>query len=129
MTYKHRLSRWLHKRLSHNFTQASLTDSYTIRMSTIIRDSGAYHAPRGNNNAREIRNALEELVQKDILMYYKEKLIRGPHNKILDITYTLLPTPNFIAEIKKANARLKKSLAPTNHITPNDQKYGAPARI
>jgi hypothetical protein len=112
MTYKHRLSRWLHKRLSHNFTQASLMDPYTVRMSTVLRDSGTYSAPRGNNNAREIRNALDELVQKDILMNYKEKFVRGAHNKILDITYTLWPSVHFINEVKKANARVKKALLP-----------------
>ena len=129
MTYKHRLSRWLHKRLSHNFTQASLMDPYTVRMSTVLRDSGTYSAPRGNNNAREIRNALDELVQKDILMNYKEKFIRGAHNKILDITYTLWPSVNFINEVKKANARVKKASAPSPHLpSPDNRKYGALAR-
>jgi len=50
MSYKHRLSRWLHKRLAHNYIQAGLLSPYTIRMSTILRDSGAYQSKRGNNN-------------------------------------------------------------------------------
>jgi len=31
MSYKHRLSRWLHKRLAHNYIQAGLLSPYTIR--------------------------------------------------------------------------------------------------
>jgi hypothetical protein len=42
MEYKHRLSRWLYKRLAHNYVQASLIHPYTIKMSTILRDSGTH---------------------------------------------------------------------------------------
>jgi hypothetical protein len=115
MSYKHRLSRWLHKRLSHNYTQASLTALYKIRMSTILRDSGSYCNPRGNSNAREIRKALQELVQGDILMNYKEEVVRGPQNKILDVLYTLYPSINFTYEVKRANARAKRALVPEDN--------------
>jgi hypothetical protein len=116
MSYKHRLSRWLHKRLSHNYTQASLTTLYKIRMSTILRDSGSYCNPRGNSNAREIEKALNELVQRDILMSYKEDVQRGPRNKIMDILYTLHPSINFTSEVKKANARAKRALLPMDNL-------------
>jgi hypothetical protein len=112
MSYKHRLSRWLHKRLSHNYTQASLMTLYKIRMSTILRDSGSYCNPRGNTNAREIEKALKELIERDILMSYKEEFQRGPRNKIVDIMYTLYPTITFTNEVKKANARVKRALLP-----------------
>src|SRR5712664_1400138 len=61
MTYKHRLSRWLHKRLSHTYTQAGFLSPYTIRMSTIMRDSGTYHAADQHENMRRINEALTEL--------------------------------------------------------------------
>ena len=51
MTYTHRLSRWLHKRLAHNYTQAGLLHPYTIRLSTILRDSGTAMATRGHENS------------------------------------------------------------------------------
>jgi hypothetical protein len=109
MSYKHRLSRWLHKRLAHNYIQASLMDPYHINMSTIIRDSGAYSAPRGNNRPQEIETALNELKSKQILMNYKKEIKRGPRNAIIDITYTLFADLNFIQEVKKANARTKRT--------------------
>jgi hypothetical protein len=108
MSYKHRLSRWLHKRLAHNYIQAGLLSPYTIRMSTILRDSGAYQSKRGNNNAREIDNALEELKIKRVLMKFTKDIVRGPRNRLVDIAYTLQPDMDFINEMKKANARLKR---------------------
>jgi len=108
MSYKHRLSRWLHKRLAHNYIQAGLLSPYTIRMSTILRDSGAYQSKRGNNNAREIDNALEELKTKRVLMKFTKDIVHGPRNRLVDIAYTLQPDMDFINEMKKANARLKR---------------------
>ncbi len=42
MSHKGQLTRWLHKRLAHNYVQASLLHSYTITMETISRDSGLF---------------------------------------------------------------------------------------
>src|SRR5256885_687605 len=53
MAYKHRMSRWLHKRLAHNYVQASIMNPYSINLSTILRDSGALYAPPGSNAPRE----------------------------------------------------------------------------
>jgi hypothetical protein len=108
MAYKHRLSRWLHKRLAHNYVQASMIHPYSINLSTIIRDSGAYYAPRGNNRAREVEVALDELKSKQVLMSFKKMTKRGSRNKIIDITYTMHPDFSFVEEVKKANARSKK---------------------
>ena len=40
MSYKTIIARQLHKRMSHFYTQASLTEKYNILLSTIIRDFG-----------------------------------------------------------------------------------------
>ena len=111
MAYKHRLSRWLHKRLAHNYIQASMMHPYSISLSTILRDSGAYNAPRGNDRRREVETALDELKAKHVVMNWKKEEKRGPRNKIVDITYTLYPDFSFVEEVKKANARSKKAVA------------------
>jgi hypothetical protein len=111
MAYKHRLARWLHKRLAHNYIQASMMHLYSINLSTILRDSGAYHSPRGNNRLREVETALDELVAKQVIMDYKKADKRGPRNKIIDVTFTLYPDFSFVDEVKKANARSKKVAA------------------
>jgi hypothetical protein len=114
MSYKHRLSRWLHKRLSHNYTQAGLLHPYTIRMSTILRDSGLPQKERGNDNAREVEKTLQELQDKRVLMTFDKEILRGPRYKIMDIKYTLRPDLDFVNEAKKANTRairLSKALS------------------
>lgn len=111
MAYKHRLSRWIHKRLAHNYVQASMMHPYSISLSTILRDSGAYHAARGNDRRREVEIALDELKAKQVVMEWKKAEKRGLRNKIIDITYTLYPDFSFVEEVKKANARSKKALA------------------
>lgn len=121
MTYRHRLSRWLHKRLAHNYVQASMLDPYTINLSTILRDSGAYHSPRGHNRTREVDAALHELKSKGIVMSVNEEFKRGPRNKILDATYTLLPDFGFVSEVKKANARSKR----VNEIFTSQRRRGS----
>ena len=109
MAYKHRLSRWLHKRLAHNYVQASIINLYTINLSTIIRDSGVYNSPRGHNRTREVEAALHELKSKDVILKFDAMVKRGLRNKIIDVTYTLTPGFGFVEEVKKANARSKNS--------------------
>jgi hypothetical protein len=118
MAYKHRLSRWLHKRLAHNYVQASMLHPYSISLSTILRDSGAYQAPRGSNRPREVETALDELKAKQVVMEWKKAEKRGARNKIIDITYTLYPDFSFVDEVKKANARSKRTVATVELLPP-----------
>jgi hypothetical protein len=106
MEYKHRLSRWLHKRLCHNYIQASLFNTYTIKMSTILRDSGTYISEIPSRNVRRIDESLNELQDEDILMSYKKDILRGKRNSIVDIKYDLSPSLYFAEEMKKANGRV-----------------------
>ena len=108
MEYKHRLSRWLYKRLAHNYIQAGLLSPYTIKMSTILRDSGTHQSERGANNLREVEKALQELLAKKILMRYETEILRGKRNKVIDAKYTLHPDMGFINEARKANSRALK---------------------
>ena len=108
MEYTHRLSRWLYKRLAHNYVQASLIHPYTIKLSTILRDSGTHQSERGANNLREVKKALEELHKKRVLMQYKTEILRGKYNRLVDAKYTLYPDMDFITEVKRANNRTLK---------------------
>ena len=108
MSYKHRLSRWLHKRLAHNYTQAGILHPYTIRMSTILRDSGTHIFARAHDNVRNVDKILEELTERDVLLSSTKEVLRGSRNSLVDVKYTLLPTMQFIQEVKKANVRTAK---------------------
>ena len=116
MAYTHRLTRWFHKRLAHNYTQAGVINPYSIKMSTILRDSGTYQSPRPHDNVRRIDEALDELKADNVLQSTTAEVQRGPRNSIVDVKYTLYPTLEFIHEVKKANRRMSKlcELLPRN---------------
>ena len=105
MRYRYRLSRWLHKRLAHNYVQASMLTPYTIRLSTILRDSGTQESAQNYNNPRSVERALDELHDEKILLAITKETLRGPRKRLVDIKYTLLPTVEFVTEIKRANRR------------------------
>jgi hypothetical protein len=107
MAFQHQLARWFHKRLSHNYTQASVLTPYEIKMSTIVRDSALVNARRVRDQARYIAESLDELQAKQVLLHYKKKMVEGKRGKIEDILYSLIPDPSFSDQIRKANARYK----------------------
>ena len=78
MAYTHRLTRWFHKRLAHNYTQAGVINPYSIKMSTILRDSGTYQSPRPHDNVRRIDEALDELKADKVLQSSTAEVQRGP---------------------------------------------------
>ena len=77
MTFQHQLARWFHKRLSHNYTQASLLTPYEIKMSTIVRDSALVNARRVRDQARYIADSLDELKAKQVLLNYQKRWWQG----------------------------------------------------
>ena len=116
MRLKNHLARWLFKRLSHNYTQAAWDKPYTIRLSTIVRDSALVNATRTSDKARYIDAALDELTKVPtvdnhairVLMKYEKEEIRGRRNKIEDIKYTLVPDFDFTSQMKRANLRQQR---------------------
>lgn len=102
MRMKMPLARWLHKRISHMFSQATINNPYQIKLSTIVRDSGMKSYRTISERARQVEKALEELSENKIIFRFdsdpdKEK------NKILDVLYSLYVTEEFVADAKKAN--------------------------
>ena len=107
MSYSNVIARQLHKRMSHHYTQASLTQPYHIMLSTIIRDFGLAEYDRPSLNFRQAVKALEEMKSKNIIIGYQ---IEKSHdvksrNKLIDAKFIISPHPFFAGEIKKANAR------------------------
>jgi hypothetical protein len=113
MGYQNIISRQLHKRMSHHFTQASFAHPYTILLSTVIRDFGLTAYEKLSHNLRDVETALKEMVAKDVLIKYSlEKIIDEKRsNKIGDVRLVLYPHPKFSGEIITANRRQKENLA------------------
>src|SRR6266849_9750668 len=86
---KSRRMRWLYKRLAHNYIQAGVLTPYTIKLSTILRDSGTHQSERGKDNRKRVEEALEELQEKRVLIRYEAEILRGKRAKVIDAKYVL----------------------------------------
>jgi len=107
MSYTSVIARQLHKRMSHHYTQASITTRYSIMLSTIIRDFGLSEYDRPSQNLNQIVKAVEEMKAKDVVLMYQIEKITDPNNrnKLVEAKFILTPSITFANEIKKANAR------------------------
>jgi hypothetical protein len=102
MAYKRPLTRWLHKKIWHNFTYADYTSSYNIKASTIIRDSKLVNNKIFRQCVEIIEESLQELQQHRLIASFSKKAEKEGR-KIADVFYTLCPTYEFIQEMKAAN--------------------------
>ena len=105
MSYNHQLSRWLHKRLYHNFVNAGILNPYHILLSTVKRDSGLLNNNRTSKDIQYLERSFEEMDKKNVIFGFEKEGRRGRHNQIADVLYTLKPSINFISEMKRANKR------------------------
>ncbi len=108
MSLKSPLARWLHKRLSHEYTNAHLTHPYRILYSTIARDSGLLHNCRTSANLKGIERALDELIAHRVLLSATQER-RTEGAAIADVLFTLTPHMDFVGDIKAANARANEA--------------------
>lgn len=122
MSYNRVLARWLHKRMSHNFIQASHTEHYTITLATIIRDSGIKEYPKISDNIIQIKEALDDMVEKETIMSYTIEKERDGR-KIIGAKFILKPHYSFIKDIKYGNA-LQSKFREAEQIRIHKKKYG-----
>lgn len=107
MSYSNVIARQLHKRMSHHFTQASITTRYEIKLSTIIRDFGLAEYARPSLNLTHVLKALDEMKEKAVLLSYEvhKSLDHSNRNKLIDAKLVLTPHPFFSVEARKINER------------------------
>jgi len=110
MSLKSVIARQLHKRMSHHYIQASLTNPYEILLTTIIRDFGLTLQRRIQYNLDEVEIALAVMKEKNIVINFKIDKVYDlkPRRKLIDAKISLQPHPGFIDDIVKANAHAKK---------------------
>lgn len=105
MAHSTQLARWLHKRLAHNYLNASLMQPYRLLFSTMQRDSGLLEYGRLRDAIRKFDQALAELREHKVLLSFDKEERRGERDKILDVAYVLTPHPAFVVQVKAANKR------------------------
>jgi hypothetical protein len=107
MSYKSIIARQLHKRMSHHYTQASITQPYHITLSTIIRDFGLTEYDTPKHNLRNVCKALDEMKQFEVLLSYRIEPTHDAQarNKLTNAKLILTPHPTFAGEVMQANKR------------------------
>lgn len=105
MEHRKMLTRWFHKRLSHNFVNATIKNEFTIRTSTVVRDSQLIGGDQEVRwQIREVERSLQELQENGVLLGFRtEKDWQG--KRILDAKHHLRPSPQFTEEMIQANKR------------------------
>ena len=107
MSHSTQLARWLHKQLVLKYTFASITSPFEIRYSTIKRDSGLLDAyARVRDAICAVEEAFAELKTRAVLLSCTRKDVTGPRNKLLDATFKLLPSSDFVHDTKAGSKRL-----------------------
>ena len=110
MSIKSVIPRQLHKRMSHHYIQASLTNPYEILLTTVVRDFGMTLQKRLQQNLVEVEKAIAELKEKNVILNHQTKKIYdlNPRRKLVDVKFSLQPHPAFVSDITKANTAAKK---------------------
>jgi len=112
MSLKTQLSRWLYKRFVHRYKQASLTNEYHFKYSTIKEESRFLEAGTERNNRIKVIKSLNELKESGILMsFISEDQKEG--RAVVDVVYTVNASIAFRGEQKASNAAASKRLNKT----------------
>lgn len=105
MSLKNSLARKIYKRLSHLYTYAQAFEpenSYSMLLSTMLRDFGLTAYADVRNNIRAIKKALNELQEKEVISGYKIGKPANPQMKD-DVIFTLSSGYSFGKDMKAAN--------------------------
>lgn len=98
------LARFIYKRMSHHWVQASAMHPYTPKLVSFLKQS-----PRGlsedmYSNTRAMTNAIKVLQKHKVISEYNEEVIKKGR-KIVDVHYVIYPHENFVKAMRKANFR------------------------
>lgn len=119
ISMKNNLARYIHKRISHYWTQASFKNTYSFNLITFLERS-----PRGlsedmKSNIRAMKDALETLKKYEIILSYdEERLTKG--RRVINITYTLTPHDTFIKDMKSFNFHSTSLLETDQNLEDNE---------
>ncbi|WP_273010347.1 plasmid replication protein [Alcanivorax sp.] len=101
------LARFIYKRMSQYWVQASEHHPYTPSLISFLEQS-----PRGADfpmrvNLQAMRRALDTLASHEVIERYEEEKLLEGKQKVRDATYTIFPHPKFVKDVIKANQRKK----------------------
>ena len=101
------LARWLVSQLVLKYTQASLSNNFEMKLTTIKRDSGLLSGyKRTRDSVVVLDEAWNEVIKLSAIHSLHKFEQRGLRGQLDDVIYTLFPSAEFCAEQKAANRRL-----------------------
>lgn len=107
MGLKSQLSRWLFKNLSAQFLNAGFdAPPFTLTFSDIEETSGLFDHADLRKRITQLRGAIQELLNSNNIMKFEEKQILVGR-KIIDTSFHITASREFISEMKASNARTK----------------------
>ncbi len=128
MRLKSPVSRWLYNRLSAEYDYSGAeapgdlgVKAMTLSADEIIKNSGMNVWSRRRDTLRAVTSAVEALVEEGILTS-AEKLYDKIGARIEGITYVMLPSAKFLAQVRKAQAVESANVAAMRAITGDDRR-------
>lgn len=109
MAIKSPLARYIHKRMSHHWSQASSKHPYTPRLVSFLKGSPRGLSERMATNVRAMKMALETLQEHNVVQSFDDSDRIKDGKKLKDISYKIYPTDDFVKIIKKANYKSNMS--------------------
>lgn len=102
MSITSNLGRFLYKKMSHYWVQASEKAPYTPALTTFLSSSSRGLSINMSENIRAMNNALDSLKALNIILDVKENRVKEGR-KVTEIYYEIYPHHEFVAQAKKAN--------------------------
>lgn len=116
------LSRWIYKRLINKYVNANYMNDYHFMFSG-LKHSGLLQQATESRNRIKVLSALNELVERGVLMNFKTDEIKEGR-KIIDVKYTVKGSQNFISEQKASNKR-----SSNNQLMANNKKQNLVSKV
>lgn len=102
------LGRYMFKRMSHYWVQASPDHPYQFKLISFLESSPRGLSPLMKDNMRAIRQALTALAEQDVILpTWSETMIKNPQDrrKTDDVAYEVFPTEAFRKQTMRANRK------------------------
>ena len=96
------LARFLYKKMSHYFTQASKDNEYNITLINFLSQSPRQLSKMIKENVRAMKMALELLIKHEVIDHYHAHQIKEGR-KIIDVNYRITPHQKFTQEVIRSN--------------------------
>lgn len=107
MRLKNPISRWLYKRLSLTYADATGTSPITITAKDVVANSGMNEWSRWRDTLRAVSDAVDLLAKEGVVSAEKEPEMNG--RKYVDIVFRLYPTETFLDQLRAAGRLVEEN--------------------